>query len=1248
MKLGGNDKMDVLDIKSKIIQLSPGEFQNMCNEILYRQGYKNINQLGSHTVSNKTTKGTPDTFARNEDKYIAVEYTTQTHEIADKIENDIYKCIKVFKDAKIDVKDTKIIYFHTSSNLKLEDFKRVEKNCDDIGTNIKIYSIDEIAYLLKYEYATIAKDYLKIEVDTLQILKIEDFISQYNSNKLTVKINKKLLYRDEELDKTINIINDVDYIILSGPAGTGKTHFCVELCKKYKSINKNINVICIRNNNLQLYEDLQKYFKEDEEYLIFIDDANMLTNIIQFLDYIKIHKFKTLKVIMTVRDYAKGKVLNLLSKYYIVPRNIELKPLTDEQIREILSSELGIKNLTYLEQIQKISLKNPRIAMMAGKVAKEKGFKEIISGEQIYDAYFKNVIDELMIQNENKILKSAGLIAFLNGINKTNERFKEILEKINISMNDFWDAIQILNGIEFVDVLNDKIAKISEQCLANYLLYLVFIKNKYISIKSIIELTFNISRERMIESLNTLTNIFYSKSTIDIIENSIKNLWEEIKSGKNKDIDKQEFMDTFHSLIPLETLHSISQRISQESIENIKLDISEVQNIKKGKNYSIQDKELTRMVGYRESEYFNLAIQLILMYFKKKPRLINDIYFYVENYVSYRINDIRNNYVVQNIFIDEFMKYYKDSSDDNNLIILGVTILPIFLKTYGDYVENVNIKTMRFCNYTLVENDGLRKIRNKIFEFLLDVYSKNKEYRKEINNILNRLYVREYKNKTIKEIMQNDLSYIEKFCKKIDKNNFFEVLVVNNISEELKTNKLGIDISEDIINNQIYNLYKILKGKNKDYDGKSRKKEIGQIIKNASLDEIKEIFENLKTIINSLEENISDIKYGVDILFSEIFENRQDDNVQIIQQFIISGAPIDIDFSSALKILYKKYKFEKLYKYISESNIKNKFCWKLACFSEIPTENINKRVLNEWYDLIKKKVELPIIRNVNLHFLKRYRIIDKDVFIHTFKIINEVYCHDEQMIYIFTNVLFWRHDAENADFLINVFSNNINMLIDLYFKVYKIEQYFDYKGLYFNKILNIAEEKLLDKYIRFRMDNNGYYSNDNEPIRHIWNSDFYEDVLDKFLIRISSITVMYKRQYLLEGIFSEEEYIHKQDKWMKEYIEKNNRDVDRMVEIFNIISEFKESRRLKFIQIFLNHNSDFSIFDKLSLTSSSMSWSGSEVPLIEDRINFYKKVEEFLKDIKYLRHRIKIENKINGLKKYKESIKEREFLDNYI
>ena len=78
------------------------------------------------------------------------------------------------------------------------------------------------------------------------------------------------------------------------------------------------------------------------------------------------------------------------------------------------------------------------------------------------------------------------------------------------------------------------------------------------------------------------------------------------------------------------------------------------------------------------------------------------------------------------------------------------------------------------------------------------------------------------------------------------------------------------------------------------------------------------------------------------------------------------------------------------------------------------------------------------------------------------------------------------------------------------------------------------------------MENSGYYSNDNEPIRHIWEMDIYDKVIDIFLSKIDNITVRYKRHYLLEGIFSEENYSIKQDKWLEEYIEKNNTNIENL------------------------------------------------------------------------------------------------------
>lgn len=98
--------IDNNDIKIAITKLEQGKFQNMCNKILFFEGYENINQLGSQTVSDRTTPGTPDTFIVNDGEYIFVEYTVQKRGLYNKIIGDIQKCIKEITKCKI--KNSKI------------------------------------------------------------------------------------------------------------------------------------------------------------------------------------------------------------------------------------------------------------------------------------------------------------------------------------------------------------------------------------------------------------------------------------------------------------------------------------------------------------------------------------------------------------------------------------------------------------------------------------------------------------------------------------------------------------------------------------------------------------------------------------------------------------------------------------------------------------------------------------------------------------------------------------------------------------------------------------------------------------------------------------------------------------------------------------------------------------------------------------------------------------------------------------
>ena len=320
-----------IEIK-KIGKLEGGRFQNMCNQILDEMGYR-IHPLGSHDESDKTTPGTPDTFFLKDDCYTLVEYTTQEDGIFQKIKDDVVKCINKIRDCKIE--KGKIIEFYTSSNLKIEQFKELNDLCLSDNIMLEIYNIDMIANLLRKEYPLIAKEYLGIAVDTLQVLSPIEYMKEYNMKKGSVKINNELLYRDDEKKEILQNIADNDIVLISGKSGCGKTHLILDIMINDKSQLNEYKILCIKNRNQNLFDDLKKYLKKDNKYIIFIDDINNINDIGQILYFLNPINNLELKIVATVRDYAKSRVIEKIkmeeneTDNYFKIGYINIKQLTD-------------------------------------------------------------------------------------------------------------------------------------------------------------------------------------------------------------------------------------------------------------------------------------------------------------------------------------------------------------------------------------------------------------------------------------------------------------------------------------------------------------------------------------------------------------------------------------------------------------------------------------------------------------------------------------------------------------------------------------------------------------------------------------------------------------------------------------------------------------------------------------------------------------------------------------------------------
>lgn len=472
---------NITDIKRRIQELAPAQFQEFCDTFLSKKGYGRVHGYGMKAGTGNTTPGNPDTYFRKENgKYVFVAYTIQQSNIYSKLREDIDKCLDTIKTGLDIAEIEEIICCHTSSNLSAGDDKKLHDLCESKGILLTIYGIDEIANQVHNRYRSLAKDFLGLSIDTNQILQIDEFVSQYDANSISSPFNTIFQYRDKEKNEIMKAMENNSVVIVTGKAGVGKTRIVLESIRNFAE-TKDYKLLCVKNNNLGIYDDLVSATEEHGKYLFFIDDANELAELRQILSYTtKGYLGYKVKVIVTIRDYEKEKVISEI-KEYTIPHMIEISPFSDDEIKGFLSENLEIRNEDYVKQIIRIAEGNPRIAYMAGRLAVEKqNLSAIKDVSQLYDAYYEKYVNSTLGKDKD-LCFTAGILSVVNAVILSDMSvLQEVLANYGITIDDFKSKILQLAKMEFVEIQLDQVAALSDQCLANYMLYYVFFYRKII------------------------------------------------------------------------------------------------------------------------------------------------------------------------------------------------------------------------------------------------------------------------------------------------------------------------------------------------------------------------------------------------------------------------------------------------------------------------------------------------------------------------------------------------------------------------------------------------------------------------------------------------------------------------------------------------------------------------------------------------------------------------------------------------
>lgn len=1222
-------------IQSAIIQLEGGAFQKLFDEYLYKKyKFKNIQTLGVQTGTNKPTKGTPDSYVLTDDgKYILINYGSVSSQPAKKIRADILSC---FHKAKLSLpkdKIKRIICGHCSTNIHIEQFSSIMESVE--GVEVELIGIDTLSHDLALIYPHIAKDALGIAIDTNQFFDVEDFVKAYDANGINAPIDCEFLHRESEISETCNSINDNRVTILTGPSGIGKTRLALEVCRKQDG--EAVKVYCIKSNGNLLYEDIKYYISDPGKYLIFFDDANMVVSLDNVLNTIlTLSEDYKVNVLITVRDYARDRVIDSVSKYS-KPNIIEIGPFKDDEIKDILKNDLGILNSDYLRKITEIANGNIRLAFLAGIRSIDDGYQAIRNAEDIFKNYYGRIIDDAKLTKDDIMMLF--FIAVAGPVKGNENQLFSDLKKLYGDEIVEKDTVENLYSLELVDWFKNEITKISDQSFGNYIMYYVLFEKRWISVESLISIGFPHYRNKVIYVLNTQMEIFSSEELSRYVENSIISAWENAPTEQ-----EMEYLESFYKVDPDKALSIIKKHIEQENTVALDLRSYDI-NSKKNYHY-ISTKEIEILGGYKYTDNFDDAIDLLMLYFTKRPDLIMDFYFVLSERLLYDKHSWKNKYSHELRLLDKLWCVTEEGANYNNSI-LYLQISECALKTEISFTEAVrNSRSVNFVRMTLGFTEEIAAIRTSIWKNLT-ILRQYEEYRNIVNNIFTEVHFNGLNEEDTKKYLQSDFDVIYEEVIDKDKPDFFDAKIVARYKE--LAGQFGVTIDDRYLisqSNPEFNIYKMLThehliGRTIEEDEKIRKDLISKEINSYTLADYRRLFVSCRFLEKIVYERDQwSLITGLDCVF-EALEGNSDFYVDVITEYFNENAPFKLNGYRQIKYLIDHIGYELTLALVSDKVFDRKDAWLSFIWECLPEESINEKVVNDYKgfvinNLVKGSPIVPTAQVMN-----RYGERDGEF---KAKVIEAIVDCPK----LSTAFLGYAYHDDDVEAILHFFRDDLDALASIYMSAIENSNHVDYGGKLFIKIFE-QRPTIWNEYVDWVKDNiyrDGY---EQKIFELIWTVEKWRECVDyafKVLIDDNMGFLIEEPAKLLFAELQDGNVLERKKWWLLDKLHERSMDVEKCRNLIDVVVTVLPDWKLEYILEFLKENKKLEDFEKLHLFPLSYSYSGSEVPLILEKIDFLQSLKDSLKGIDYIDHRKYLEERRRSLEKYQEKVELREYLEN--
>ena len=1230
-------------VEQALLRCNGDAFADICRRYLSYK-YDIIHSTGSMTGKQKSKKGTPDNFVTVGEYFIFNEITTVATRLAIKLKKDITNC---FTQTSIPLDKINTIILMCNSKVDADmTLKLIEyKNTFSTSTDLEIIGIDSLATILLRDHQTLVRD-LGIPIDTGQIQNITDFIKNYENSKFATTLSNTFFNRDAEVKEGLEQLNFKDIVLLFGDAGVGKTKIALQLAKDFCKNNSDYTIKCISSNgNLDIWDDLKMQIRNEKNYLIIVDDANKLkSNFELILNFIKSeNRTGKIKLILTVRNYVKKDIEGFLRFF----SSLEIKKFDRNDLARILqSSDYNITNY-YVERIYNLSKGNPRLAIMAAIAGINKDLDKINDASSLYEEYFSSVKTNIGAFDDEKLLLVAGILSLFKTIDfSQSDVLEEIMKHFAIDKDQLYEKCKLLSKYEIADEFGN-VFKVADQILAEYIFYIIFIRDQKIPFKLLLDIHYSKSQFALQNVLAPIINNYGFDKIKGFLYNSLKDKWDEISSENS--IKSLQFLKDFWFYIPTETLLYLNNNIQN----NINPDFNE---------YSFTIFEINHIESYSDSvfdillnfkqypEKYNSALELLNLHGLKNQENFSKLLKAYCQTLSFGKYSYEAKYSTE-IALFDFL-YKKAKFDKNFYSKIILFIAPTFLKTHF-HTTTSHFGSIYLSNITIQLTTEQKKFRNDLWDFIFSCYKDQ-----SLKVFVDEFFIQYIQLNCIdanKDIISFDKERLIPFFKEnFEKNSFLDNHIVNQYANRLKYR--GFKYEKELASefqNKLYRTHLILhedKLRLKDFNGDHEKleefkgNELKKFTKGFTFDDFIKLFTDIDKIVKleikfngyhgtdrSLMKILENLYYEDRMLFLQVFEKifQYQFSKKLHFGLLFFNAKLDSDTNMVIRNILKKDKVAF-----------NSFP---VFWNTLPAEEFCDDDLDLLYEYLNRESDFGFL---DKFFIKNNSLKNKEFEIK--KVINLILSKIGNLL----GVIFLK------DFFIYVYQNHKALFIELlaeiksiYAIIDKMDTHFDYQ---LDLLIPILENDptFIIQLLKFSHDENSYVSKrdlrDNDYSK-LWELPNYKVVFSHIIEYLSK-----KDRFWIDTDSSMASLFKgsspKELEFLKDKLENNSNEKE-LIAIFNVVLTKYPQERFLFLSILLSKNNDIDFFKKLDLYIHPTVTSGSRIPKYRNAITELESFQIFISSLPnsltLLEHSQYLENRINSKKHSIELERKREFMDTY-